>query len=177
MECADPQKNPSELGIKTGFFDEAASDVSRFAGKPLTFFLALLTVLVWAALGPVFGYSEVWQLVINTGTTIITFLLLFVVQNTQNRDTMALQLKLDAIIYVLTGCDNELIKAEDLTVKELEQMVAEFKKKAEASSPEQRSQRMSALNEGSSQKRKLKKRPPLRARAKQGRTHAHHGGP
>lgn len=139
---------------RPGFFDYLASRLSRFAGKPITFFVALSIVFIWAVTGPVFGYSETWQLVINTGTTIITFLLLFIVQNTQNRDTAALQLKLDAVIYVLTGCDNELIKAEDMTLKELEARIAEYKGHAGETIPAQRKKRMKALHVEPEAKRK-----------------------
>ena len=125
---------------KPGLFDRLASKVSKLAGRPFTFFTALMIVIIWGVSGPIFEYSEVWQLVINTGTTIITFLLLFIVQSTQNRDTAALQLKLDAIIYVLTGCDNELIKAEDLTQKEIEALIERYKTKAvkHTGTPEER---------------------------------------
>lgn len=132
MASTKKQATDTRPTIKSGMFDHIASSISRFAGLPVTFFMALLTIIIWAVTGPIFGYSEVWQLVINTGTTIITFLLLFVVQSTQNRDTAALQLKLDAIVYVLTGCDNDLINAEDLTLNELEEKVAGFKEKAKA---------------------------------------------
>jgi low affinity Fe/Cu permease len=133
--------------IQSGFFDRLASHISRIAGLPLTFFVAITLVLIWAASGPIFDYSEVWQLVINTSTTIITFLLLFVVQNTQNRDTMALQIKLDSIIYVLTGCDNHLVKAEDMTLKELEALLAEYKKHAQDESlPKERAARFTAIH-------------------------------
>ena len=138
-------KHSNKQALKVGVFDHAASAVSRFAGLPATFFTALLIVIIWGVTGPIFGYSETWQLVINTGTTIITFLLLFIVQSTQNRDTTALQLKLDAIIYVLTGCDNDLINAEDLTLKELEQKVSEFKNKANESTTSVRKKRFSNL--------------------------------
>ena len=153
-------KNKSQPVGKSGFFDHAASSISRLAGMPATFFTALFLVIVWAVTGPIFEYSETWQLVINTSTTIITFLLLFVVQSTQNRDTTALQLKLDAIIYVLTGCDNDLINAEDLTLKELEAKVAEFKGKANTSTPHERSKRFSKLT-GKSKMRKTKPRKAL----------------
>lgn len=130
---------------KPGLFDRIASKVSKLAGRPATFFTALSVVLIWAVSGPIFDYSEVWQLVINTGTTIITFLLLFIVQSTQNRDTAALQLKLDAIIYVLTGCDNELIKAEDLTQREIEALIESYKIRAvkHTGSPEERFEHLS----------------------------------
>ena len=160
MQFKNDKDDSRPLMMKPGMFDRVASAISRFAGLPITFFMALLTVVVWAVTGPVFDYSEVWQLVINTGTTIITFLLLFVVQSTQNRDTAALQLKLDAIIYVLTGCDNDLINAEDLTLKELEEKVAEFKEKANKSSPAERSDRFNHLTSKSRKQTKSRKSKP-----------------
>ena len=157
MMKMDNNKNANRPAFKVGMFDHAASAISRFAGLPLTFFSAVMLVLIWGVTGPVFDYSETWQLVINTGTTIITFLLLFVVQSTQNRDTAALQLKLDAIIYVLTGCDNDLINAEDLTLKELEQKVSQFKDKANATTTSERKKRFRNLK--SKKPKPLKKLP------------------
>ncbi len=116
---------------RTPFFDRIASWFSSITGSPLTFALALMTVIVWAASGPLFNYSENWQLVINTGTTIITFLLLFIVQNTQTRDTEALHLKLDALILVMSECDNELMEAESLGRKELQLLIDQYRKKGQ----------------------------------------------
>jgi low affinity Fe/Cu permease len=84
------------------------------------FIAAVLTVVVWAATGPMFHYSDTWQLVINTGTTIVTFLMVFLIQNTQNRDTLAVQVKLAELIIAVKGAQNRLANAEDLTEEELE---------------------------------------------------------
>ena len=92
--------------------------------------LACGIIIAWAVSGPLFHYSETWQLVINTGTTLITFLLLFIVQNTQTRDTQALHLKLDALILVMSDCDNALMEAETLGRRELEALIREYQKKA-----------------------------------------------
>lgn len=94
---------------------------SSVAGKPATFILAVLIIVVWAITGPVFKFSDTWQLVINTGTTIITFLMVFLIQNTQNRDALAVQLKLDELISSIKNARNEIIDVEDLGEKELQE--------------------------------------------------------
>jgi low affinity Fe/Cu permease len=108
------------------FFSQAAQWTSRQCGRPLTFGLAVATVLVWAVTGPMFNYSDTWQLVINTGTTIVTFLMVFLIQNTQNRDAAAVQLKLDELIRASSSARNRLLTLEDLSEKELDQMKASF---------------------------------------------------
>ena len=113
------------------FFSKAAQWTSRQCGRPLTFGLAVFVVLAWAIIGPMFNYSDTWQLVINTGTTIVTFLMVFLIQNTQNRDAAAVQLKLDELIRAHEGARNRLLTIEDLTEKELDQIKASFGRIAE----------------------------------------------
>ena len=96
------------------FFDHFAAHVTRWAGSPIAFGLALITVIIWGASGPAFAYSEVWQLVINTGTTIVTFLMVFLIQQSQNKDSEALHLKLDELLIALKGADEGLVDAERL---------------------------------------------------------------
>jgi len=108
------------------FFRRAAKSISCALGSPYAFALAAMTVIVWALLGPVFGFSDTWQLVINTGTTIITFLVVFMIQNTQNRDSKAIHLKLDELIRALRGARNGLIDSEDLSDDELDRLEKEF---------------------------------------------------
>nr|WP_313658290.1 low affinity iron permease family protein [Achromobacter ruhlandii] len=96
------------------FFDHFAAHVTRGAGSPVAFGLALIAVVVWGLSGPAFDYSETWQLVINTGTTIVTFLMVFVIQQSQNKDSEAVHLKLDELLIALQGADERLVDAERL---------------------------------------------------------------
>ena len=102
-----------------GFGESFAHVITAFTGSSLAFIIALTTVLIWAALGPVFGFSDTWQLVINTGTTIITFLMVFLIQRTQNKDSLAIELKLNEIVAALEGASNRLVNVEDLSEAEL----------------------------------------------------------
>jgi len=111
-------------------FARVADAAGRRAGRPLTFVICLAVVLAWAISGPLFGFSDTWQLVINTGTTIVTFLMVFLIQNTQNRETSAMQAKLDELIISLEGADNHFIGIEHLTDKQLEIIVAECERRA-----------------------------------------------
>lgn len=104
----------------TPFFERFAAKVTKVTGKPIAFILALFVILGWAITGPIFHYSDTWQLVINTGTTIITFLMVFVIQQSQNKDTIAIQLKLNELIAASADASNRLIDVEDLSAKELE---------------------------------------------------------
>src|SRR5580658_1131632 len=105
---------------KTDWFGRLAAETAIVTGKPSTFLLAVLVVLGWAITGPIFHFSDTWQLVINTGTTIITFLMVFLIQATQNRDTLALQIKLSELILALEGARNELAAVEQQPEKALE---------------------------------------------------------
>ena len=112
--------------IPDSAFRRFSHDVSIAVGTPLAFGLALLAVLVWGALGPLFRYSDTWQLTINTGTTIITFLMVFVIQHTQNRDAQVLQLKLDELIRAVESARTELVDMEDLSDEELHRLQHQF---------------------------------------------------
>jgi low affinity Fe/Cu permease len=112
-------------------FSRIASATSHYAGHPLTFLIAVSLVLIWALTGPLFGYSDTWQLVINTSTTIVTFLMVFLIQHTQNRDTLAVQLKLAELIMAVSEAENRLATAEDLSEEELEELHQAYRKRAE----------------------------------------------
>ena len=109
-------------------FRKFAQTTSHAVGSPWAFIIATLIIVVWAATGPLFGYSDTWQLVINTGTTIITFLMVFLIQNTQNRDAKAIHLKLDELIKGVTGARTGMVDLEDMSDEELEKLHKEFKR-------------------------------------------------
>jgi low affinity Fe/Cu permease len=108
------------------FFRKFATKTSEVVGSAWTFILAVVTIIAWAMTGPMFGYSDTWQLVINTGTTIVTFLMVFLIQNTQNRDAKAIHLKLDELIRSSKGARNALIDLEDLSDEQLKRLQDEF---------------------------------------------------
>jgi low affinity Fe/Cu permease len=107
-----------------------ANATAVWTGKPVAFLLAFATVIVWGITGPIFHYSDTWQLVINTGTTIITFLMVFLIQNTQNRDTLALQVKVSELILAMEAADNQLAAIEDASDDELKEANKEIKRRA-----------------------------------------------
>jgi low affinity Fe/Cu permease len=107
-------------------FAALAKLCSNAVGSPVTFLVAFAIVLLWGATGPMFGFSDTWQLIINTGTTIITFLMVFLIQNTQNRDAKAIHFKLDELIHAVHGAHEELIDVEDLTDEELEKLAEHY---------------------------------------------------
>ena len=129
LNCGDAAGAPHR-NKKRGWFTSFAQTTAQLAGRPATFMLATLVILVWGVTGPLFGYSDTWQLVINTGTTIVTFLMVFLIQHTQNRDSLAFQVKLDELIIKLHGAGNELAGAEDLCDEDLEALHETYRKRA-----------------------------------------------
>ena len=124
MAAASPQHG------KVTWFTAFAQKTARLAGRPSAFMLATVVIIVWAVTGPIFGYSDTWQLVINTGTTIVTFLMVFLIQNSQNRDSLAFQVKLDELIIKLHGAGDELAGAEDLCDEDLEALHETYRRRA-----------------------------------------------
>ncbi len=112
-------KRPKKNKNISSRFDKFASHVTRVTGKPIVFILALGIIVGWGALGPIFNYSDTWQLVINTSTTIVTFLMVFVIQHAQNKESMAMQLKLNELLAATKGASNRVIDIEDLSDEEL----------------------------------------------------------
>ena len=115
----DPSSEPRK---EKGGFRQFARSSARWTGRPIAFTLAVLFIVVWLVTGPIFHFSDTWQLVINTATTIITFLMVFLIQNTQNRDSEAVQLKLDELLRSTRGAHNALLEIEDLSEEELDEI-------------------------------------------------------
>jgi low affinity Fe/Cu permease len=119
-------------------FDVLAKTTARATGRPLAFCLAAGTVITWLVTGPLFGFSDTWQLVINTGTTIVTFLMVFLIQNTQNRDAEATQVKLDELLRTSEGAHNVLLDLEELEEEELDEIRERYERLAERAREELR---------------------------------------
>lgn len=118
-ESARSKKRGDRLRHEESFFARAARNATEWSGSTAGFALASATIVVWALSGPIFGYSDTWQLVINTGTTIVTFLMVFLIQRSQNKDSKAIHLKLNELVAAVQGASNRLINAESLTEEEL----------------------------------------------------------
>ena len=112
-------------------YTHTARWIAQLSGRPLTFLLAVGLIVVWLLTGPLFGYSDTWQLVINTGTTIITFLMVFLIQNTQNRDGAAMQAKLDELLHAVKAADERFIGIEHLTDRDLDKILADVEARAQ----------------------------------------------
>jgi low affinity Fe/Cu permease len=115
---------------RASWFTRFATAAARATGRPGTFVLAVVIIVVWATTGPIFGFSDTWQLIINTGTTIVTFLMVFLIQNTQNRDSEAMHVKMDELIRALEGAHNALLDLEELDDRTLDTIRARYRKLA-----------------------------------------------
>lgn len=118
-------------GTSESFFEKLALKLTRFSGTTTAFIIALSTIVLWAASGQFFGYSEVWQLVINTCTTIVTFLMVFLIQRAQNKDSLSIQLKLNEIIASINGASNRLVDIEDMSERDLITLKKHYQKLSE----------------------------------------------
>src|SRR5215467_1482360 len=118
----------SQNGVSAtlSWFDRISKTSERLVGQPAAFAVALAVIVVWLVSGPLFTFSDTWQLIINTATTIVTFLIVFLIQNTQNRTTAALQLKVDEVIRALHGAHNALVKTDDLSLEEIERLRTQY---------------------------------------------------
>jgi len=122
----------NKIGKSASIFTRFSKSASRLMGHPVAFIAALCVIVLWSVTGPLVGFSDTWQLVINTGTTIVTFLMVFLIQNTQNRDTAAIQLKLDELIRVIEKADNSLLDLEEMEEKDLDRIRSGYEELAEA---------------------------------------------
>jgi low affinity Fe/Cu permease len=148
------KKDKKSKGL-TVFFDRMATRVTKASGKPAAFIIACVMIILWALTGPIFKYSDTWQLVINTSTTIITFLMVFIIQQTQNKDTTALQIKLNELIASSEFASNRLVSAEDLTSEELETLKKFYIRLAELAQKERNIHASHSIDEA--EKRHLRK--------------------
>ena len=122
--------------MRNAWFSRLAKAAAHVSGRPFTFALAFGVIAVWAVTGPLFGFSDTWQLIINTGTTIVTFLMVFLIQNTQNRDTEAMQIKLDELIRATAGANKALLDLEELELDQLDAFQARYEALARAARAE-----------------------------------------
>jgi low affinity Fe/Cu permease len=124
----NPELELTRKSMRIAWYSGFSKGAARFCGRPRVFVLAVAVIVMWIATGPVFGFSDTWQLVINTGTTIVTFLMVFLIQNTQNRDTQAIQVKLDELIRATQGAHNALLDLEELD----EELLDAFRRRYQA---------------------------------------------
>lgn len=127
----DPHAADKHMHPVTRTFAHFAQKIAAWSGHPVTFLLAVGIVVTWVVSGPLFGFSDTWQLVINTGTTIVTFLMVFLIQNTQNRDTLAMQIKLSELVLAMKGAEDKFATIEDLSDEQLQALHADCKARAE----------------------------------------------
>jgi low affinity Fe/Cu permease len=150
-------KNKKGLSAR---FDAFSAAVTKATGSPAAFIIACITVIIWVVTGPVFHYSDTWQLVINTGTTIITFLMVFLIQQSQNKDTLALQIKLNELIAANKNASNRLIDSEDLTAEELEVLKKFYIKISESTKSDEDLKKTHSIEDAYSNEKEKEKTHP-----------------
>ncbi|HTK29343.1 MAG TPA: low affinity iron permease family protein [Vicinamibacterales bacterium] len=155
----------------TGPFEGLSETITRWSGSSAAFGLALGTIVVWAILGPIFHFSDTWQLVINTGTTIVTFLMVFLIQRSQNKEALAIHLKLNEIVAALEGASNRLIEAESFSEKELDTLQKHYKELADLARSDVRVTESHSVEEA--RHRHVTKRGSATSGAATGRKKAH----
>src|SRR5258706_4785297 len=144
--------------MKKNIFERTSQQITNFTGSSTAFMIACFVIAGWVITGPIFSFSDTWQLVINTGTTIITFLMVFLIQRTQNKDSLAVQLKLNEIVAAMEGASNRLIDVEDLSEKDLEILHKFYKVLAEKAKKSQKLGESHSLDEAEKKhKQKMKK--------------------
>jgi low affinity Fe/Cu permease len=146
---------------KSGFFERFSTAVTRATGSTTAFIVAIAIVLVWAVSGPIFHYSETWQLVINTGTTIITFLMVFLIQKSQNKDSLAIQLKLNELVAAHEFASNRLVDAENLTEEEMRIIQKYYSRLSALSKKEKSLQQSHSIDEAADDSQEKKEREAL----------------
>jgi low affinity Fe/Cu permease len=144
MKDIAPTKKPGKFSL---LFDNFSNKVTKIAGSSAAFIVAFFIIIIWAICGPVFHYSDTWQLVINTGTTVITFLMVFLIQQSQNKDTIALHIKLNELIAATKGASNRLINVEDLTGQDLAVLKKFYIKLSDLSEKEEDLQQTHSIEE------------------------------
>lgn len=160
---ANQKRHTDMSGKLNNQFSRMAQAVASWTGHPVSFLLACAVVVVWIVTGPMFDYSDTWQLVINTGTTIVTFLMVFLIQNTQNRDVLTVQLKLSELVLAMKGAEDRFAAIEDLTDDELQELHDECKHRAAQTLGHIEQRRGGAEMNGASQNRSGGNGPPATA--------------
>ena len=156
------QHHHSRIGA---WFSHFAQKIAQWTGHPTAFLLALLVIIVWIVTGPMFNYSDTWQLVINTGTTIVTFMMVFLIQNTQNRDMLAVQLKLSELVLAMKGAKNKYASIEDLSDEELQELHDDCRMRAELTIQHIEKRRASWHRNGTKKSRAIHQAKPGRRTA------------
>jgi low affinity Fe/Cu permease len=153
---------PRKRNIVSEFLEKFSYQATRATGTSMAFVIALLIIVVWAMTGPIFHYSDTWQLVINTGTTIVTFLMVFLIQRAQNKDALAIHLKLNEIVAAMEGASNRLIDVEDLSEPEIDALRKYYKRLIELARTDDQLTMTHSIEEAASRHGHKYKKPPAK---------------